>query len=1331
LQIASQTNKPGPGPGGAHVFLDGEEAIQKMTVHRGLKVSLFASEKEFPELINPVQMSFDSKGRLWVAVWPTYPHWMPKEPMNDKLLVFEDSNGDGKADKVSTFADGLHCPTGFEFYNGGVLVAQAPDLMFLKDTDGDGKADERIRLLHGLCSADTHHTANSFAFDPGGALYFQEGTFHHSQVETPYGPPVRCANAGVFRYEPRTQKFEVYVTFGFANPHGHVFDRWGQDIIIDGTGANPYHGALFSGFLPFPAKHARPPQVYPQRTRPCPGIELLSSRHFPESMQGNLLVANVIGFQGILQYRLEDKGASFAGTELEPILSSSDPNFRPADLKIGPDGALWFVDWQNQIIGHMQHNLRDPSRDRRHGRIYRVTCADRALLTPPAISGQSISRLLDLLRQPEDRVRYRARIELGSRDTDAVMADLKNWLDQLDKNDPDFEHHRLEALWLCQSHNVVNIDLLKRVLGSSDFRARAAAARVLCYWRDRVPDALEIFKRLASDSHPRVRLEAVRAASFFQVPEAIEVPLISAAQPSDPYLDYTRAETMKALDPIVKKAIAGGVPIPLTSPAGMRYFLRNVASDDLLKMKRSQAVYREMLFRTGIREEFRREALAGLAQLENKSELRVLLEAISNPDSGGRSPEPGEETVVFDLVRLLTSRPREELAQARGELEKLALAGPTPVTRQLGFVALVAADGQPDRAWSLALKSPATLYDLVHAMPLVGDPGQRAALYPKVEKLLGGLPKELPAAGSAAAPRARFVRIELLGKQRTLTLAEVEVYSDGQNIARQGKASQKNTAFGGEAARAIDGNKSGSYADGGQTHTQEGTQDPWWELDLGGEFPIDAVVVFNRTDGNLGNRLRNFDLKLLDARRKVVFEKAGLPAPETSLRIEVGGGSPERPIRAAAMIALTSVRGKETETFRALAPFLRDDSQRHAAVRAIQRIPTAYWPKEEARPLLEVLLAHVRQVPVAERTSPAVLDTMQLADSLASLLPLADARRVRQELGELGVRVIRIGTVVEQMRYDQERIAVEAGRPVEIILDNNDLMPHNLVITEPGALEEIGNQAEMTATQPGAAERHYVPVSRKVLVASRLLQPRESQRIRFTAPSKPGVYPIVCTYPGHWRRMYGAMYVVDDLDDYLAGPEAYLAKHPLPIADELLKFVRPRTEWKFDDLASSIDELRGGRSFANGRQLFQVASCVSCHKMGGVGTELGPDLTRLDPKLKPVDILRDVLEPSHKINEKFQTFVFETRAGKLITGLVIEETPERVKVIENPLVKAEPIILKKADIAERQKSPVSIMPKGLLDKLTREEILDLMAYVLSGGNEKHPLFQAGHGHHGH
>jgi putative heme-binding domain-containing protein len=1227
--IPVKTNKPGAGPHGEHVFLDGEEAIRKMKVAKGLKINLFASEKEFPELAKPVQMAFDPQGRLWVAVWPTYPHWKPKEEMNDKILILEDTDGDGKADKCTVFADHLHCPTGFEFYNGGVLVAQAPDLLFLKDTHGTGKADVRVRVLSGLDSADTHHTANSFALDPGGALYFQEGTFHRTQVETAYGPPERCADAGVFRYEPRTQKFEVYVSHPFANPHGHVWDRWGQDIVYDGTGANPYHGALFSGHVDFPNKHAHPPQVYQQRTRPCPGVEILSSRHFPPENQGNVLVGNVIGFQGILQYKIRDNNSSFAGSEVEPIVSSSDPNFRPSDLKIGPDGALYFLDWQNPIIGHMQHNLRDPSRDRTHGRIYRVTCEGRPLLQPVKIAGEPIEKLLELLKSPEDRVRYRVKIELGGRDSSQVIAATDRWVAKLDKNDSEYAHHLLEALWVHQYHNAVNVDILTNVLASSDFRARAAAARVLCYWRDGVPDSLERFKKLAGDEHPRVRLETVRAASFYTVPDAVEVVMKSEERPSDPYLAFVKNETMKTLAPHVMKAIATGQRIPFKDPATARLFLKSLSTDDLLKMRRDRGVCLQLLSRRGIRDELRREALASVARQDHESEAAVLLGAIKNLDRENASG--GAE---FDLVRLLTDQSAGQLGSVRAQLQQLATGGERATTRQLAFVALIAADSNTDKAWELGAASRRALEDLLHAVPIIRDPSLRASLYPRVEAVLRDYPSPLPS------------------PQR------------GEGV--KGKPSPR----GGEG---------------------------------GASSPLAPP---GRGDGGEGSTRGRF-----------------APSPQPS---PLGGEGAE--VRRAAMNALTYMRGREPETVKILSPFVQSASDRDAAIRALQRIPSSYWPPESAGPLLESLLAYLRKLPARERTSPAALDALQLGHVLASLLPPGDARRVRKELGELGVPVIRIGTVTDQMLYDKEKIAVRAGRPAEILFENNDLMPHNFVVTQPGALEEVGLLGEATATQPGALERNYVPGSDKIILASRLLQPQHAQKLSFTAPTRPGVYPYVCTYPGHWRRMYGAMYVVDDLDEYSADAEAYLVRHPLPAADELLKFIRPRKEWKFEELAPAVGQLGQGRSYGNGKQMFQVANCVACHRFAGMGNEFGPDLAKLDPKLTPADVLRDILEPSAKINEKYCTYVFETGSGKIVTGIVLEETADVVKVIENPLLKAEPVVLRRSDILERKKSPTSMMPKGLLDKLTREEIMDLIAYITSHGEPRHPLFQAAHDH---
>ncbi len=743
-------------------------------------------------------------------------------------------------------------------------------------------------------------------------------------------------------------------------------------------------------------------------------------------------------------------------------------------------------------------------------------------------------------------------------------------------------------------------------------------------------------------------------------------------------------------------------------------------------MKRSPGVYVELLFRKGVRDEFRREALAGLAAEQKKTELKVLLDAIREHDA----QEHTDESVAFDLLRILTDRP-DQLAGVRADLERLATTAKTPITRQLGYAALIAADGTPDKAWAVATKSVGALKDLVNAMPLVRDAGQKLALYPRIVPLLDGLPPEL--AGSqpkTGAVTGRLVRVELPGKQRTLTLAEVEVYSDGKNVALKRKCRQSSTAYGGSAGKAVDGNKSGTFGDGGQTHTREGEDNPWWEVDLGRDYPIDRIEVYNRTDGNLGTRLSNWTVKVLDANRNAVFEKDRNPTPSVKAVITVGSESAERVVRRAAMLGLTSVRGKEAGTFTAIAKFVKDDSERPAAVQALLRIPQSEWPKDEAKPLLAEITGYVRKLPVAERTSDEALASLQFAEALTSLLPPDEGRAARKELGEIGVRVLRVGTLTDQMLFDKDRLAVQAGKPVEILFENTDIMPHNFAILRPGTLEPVGIMAEAQATQPGAMERNYVPVTNDVLLASRLLQPRDSQRLSYTAPKEPGIYPYVCTYPGHWRRMYGALYVVADLEGYLADPEGYLAKNPLPVKDELLKFNRPRKEWNFEELAPEVEKMHDGRSFATAKQIFTVASCVSCHKLNGVGHEIGQDLTKLDPKIdKPTEILRHILEPSLKIDEKYQTWVFDLTSGKKVTGMILEQKDGVYKVIENPLAKAEPVEIKESDIDQKTKSATSIMPKGLLDKLTKEEILDLIAYIAAKGNEKHPLFQGEHAHH--
>ncbi|HMO36197.1 MAG TPA: discoidin domain-containing protein, partial [Gemmatales bacterium] len=327
----------------------------------------------------------------------------------------------------------------------------------------------------------------------------------------------------------------------------------------------------------------------------------------------------------------------------------------------------------------------------------------------------------------------------------------------------------------------------------------------------------------------------------------------------------------------------------------------------------------------------------------------------------------------------------------------------------------------------------------------------------------------------------RYVRIELPGKMKALTLAEVEVYSQGKNIARQGKASQQNTAHGGKAERAIDGNTSGKYEDGGQTHTSEASENPWWELDLGKAFPIDTIVIYNRTEGFFYRRLNGFSLKILDENRKVIWEQVKQPAPEKMVQYVISASDPQAALRQAAMFALTSVRGQGKNTFNYLAGLLKaGGSDQSAAIQALLRLPKNTWPPEQARPVLEKTLEVLRNTPVALRNSSPALEAMELADSLTTLLPADQARPFRRELQELGVRVIRICTLLERMSYDKDVIVVQAGKPVEFLFENSDIMPHNLVIGQPGSLEEIGEAAEALATAPDAQSRHFVPPTKSV-----------------------------------------------------------------------------------------------------------------------------------------------------------------------------------------------------------------------------------------------------------
>lgn len=497
-------------------YLSGEESLKTLAVPPGYKIELFADESKFPDLANPVQLSFDNKGRLWVATMPIYPHYQPGDPLpNDKLLILEDTNGDGKADKQTVFADKLHLPMGFEFSHDGVYVAQGTSLIFLQDTNGDDKADVREIVMSGFDDHDTHHAISAFCADPSGAILMAEGTFLRSHIETAYGP-VRSSNGGFFRYNPERRHLERTVRLSIPNPWGIAFDQWGEDFFADTSDPQVRWMLQGSVQVPLGSFNPTPPNLLSVLVRPTAGLEFVSSRHFPDEVQGDLLINNTIGFLGTKQHTMADEGTGFVSKFRQDLVKGSDPNFRPVDMEFAPDGSLYLVDWHNARIGHMQHSARDPNRDHTHGRIYRITYPARPLVKPAKVAGASIDELLKNLELSEYRTRYRTRRELRGRKDADVLAGVAKWAQGLNKADTNYEHHLVEGMWVTWGINQVSEPIVRTLLQAKDPRARAAAVRALRYNGHQISQQTELLKTSAADENGRVRLEAIVAASWLE-----------------------------------------------------------------------------------------------------------------------------------------------------------------------------------------------------------------------------------------------------------------------------------------------------------------------------------------------------------------------------------------------------------------------------------------------------------------------------------------------------------------------------------------------------------------------------------------------------------------------------------------------------------------------------------------------------------------------------------------------------------------------------------------------------------------------------------------------
>ncbi|RQP10311.1 MAG: dehydrogenase [Parapedobacter sp.] len=556
---------------------DPERELESFQVADGYEVTLFAAE---PLVVKPIQMNWDAKGRLWVISSTAYPLSQNGEEPNDKVFVLEDTNGDGVADKSTVFADGLNQPTGILPGDGGVYVANATEIIHLSDTNGDGKADVRKRILSGFGTADSHHLIHTFRWGPEGRLYFNQSIYIHSHVETPWGIR-RLEGGGVWKLHPRTLELEVY-SKGLVNPWGLRFNQYGQSFLTDGAGeeginyafpgatflASPGGERILRGLNPGQPKHS--------------GLEIISGRHLPDSLTGNL-ITNDFRANRVNRFQLEEQGSGYVSKQMSDLLWTDHVAFRPVDISVGPDGAIYIADWYNPIIQHGEVDFHDPQRDRERGRIWRVTAKNRRLVKKPKLTDASVTDLLEVLEVPEEWTRAQARQLLKERGAQAVAEPLQQWIDGLDERSEDHERLKLEGLWVSQAIDIYNGPLLGSLLLAEDHGVRSGALRALQLWHNEVDSLDAILRKAARDPHPQVRLEAAILLRSANTAAAAKTALDVLGQPMDEFLDFALWQTIRQLEPLWLDSLKNN-PEFFGNSTKTSYALKSAASSDAISI---------------------------------------------------------------------------------------------------------------------------------------------------------------------------------------------------------------------------------------------------------------------------------------------------------------------------------------------------------------------------------------------------------------------------------------------------------------------------------------------------------------------------------------------------------------------------------------------------------------------------------------------------------------------------------------------------------------------------------------------------------------------------
>lgn len=608
-----------------HSGLAAEAAAGAMQLPKGFRVTVGASE---PDVKQPIAMALDDRGRVWIAEAYEYPIRAKGDAGRDRILVFEDSNGDGSLDKRTVFAEGLNLVSGLEVGFGGVWVGAAPYLMFIPDADRDDVPDGPPQImLDGWGYQDTHEMLNTFTWGPDGWLYGCHGVFTHSKVGAPGTPDDQrvAINAGVWRYHPTRHDFEVFA-HGTSNPWGVDFNDHGQAFVTACVIPHLFHIIQDARYQRQAGQHFNPntygdivtiadhlhylgatPHAGNSKSDEAGGGHAHSGAmiylgdRWPAEYRDALLMNNIHG-QRLNMDLLNPSGSGYVGSHGPDFLKTGDQASQILNMRYGPDGNVWMIDWYDMQACHR----RDATvHDRSNGRIYKISYGDDETAAVDLQELTNLELANNATNPNEWYVRHSRRLLQERHAAGVSLTDARDRLAEIAKTAAD-DRHVLRAMWglhvtgglaaAAQSAAAESggesgngSGLARLLITHSSPYVRAWTIQLMMeqsgsFTSDRMQTAADLLTRIARDDDSAVTRLYV-ASAVNRVPVEMRWDVVSAlcthAVDSDdhnlPLMIWYAAEPLAQLDP--RRALALALQAGETMPLVQEYMLRRIGSD--------------------------------------------------------------------------------------------------------------------------------------------------------------------------------------------------------------------------------------------------------------------------------------------------------------------------------------------------------------------------------------------------------------------------------------------------------------------------------------------------------------------------------------------------------------------------------------------------------------------------------------------------------------------------------------------------------------------------------------------------------------------------------